>query len=231
LTGTFVHYDAPSQYELSLAQAVLRVNTRVTDLYNVPHNQFHEQLRLTIEALRETQENEMINGSFGLLRSAADSQRIADRDRRPTPDDMDDLLARVWKEPGFFLAHPRAIAAFGQECTERSIYPTPTSVNGVTVAAWRGIPILPCNKIPITSSNSNSRTSILLIRTGASNQGVVGLHQTGIPDEVEPSLSVRFMNIDNTAVMSYLVTVYYSVAVHVPDALGILENVRLDRLP
>ncbi len=25
----------------------------------------------------------------------------------PTPDDLDELLALVWKKPAFFLAHPR----------------------------------------------------------------------------------------------------------------------------
>ncbi len=65
------------------------------------------------------------------------------------------------------------------------------------------------------------------MRTGEAVQGVVGLHQTGIPDEVQPSLNVRFMNIDEKGVISYLVSAYYSVAVLVPDALGILENVEV----
>ena len=56
-------------------------------------------------------------------------------------------------------------------------------------------------------------------------EGVIGLHQTGIPDEYQPSLNVRFMGIDEKAIISYLVSTYYSVAVLVPDALGILEEV------
>ncbi len=87
---------------------------------------------------------------------------------------------------------------------------------------WRGVPLLPCNKIPITG---DSTTSILAMRTGEENQGVIGLHQTGIPDEVEPSLSVRFMGIDEKAIISYLVSAYYSAAILVPDAVGVLENV------
>ncbi len=65
------------------------------------------------------------------------------------------------------------------------------------------------------------------MRTGEENQGVIGLHQTGLPDEYEPSLSVRFMGINEHAVMSYLVSAYYSAAVLVPDALGILEHVEI----
>ena len=67
------------------------------------------------------------------------------------------------------------------------------------------------------------------MRTGEDKQGVVGLHQTGIPDEYQPSLNVRFMNINEQAVISYLVSLYYSAAVLVPDALGVLENVEIGR--
>jgi CRP-like cAMP-binding protein len=64
LPATFVDYDAaPREYQLSVAQAVLRVHTRVEDLYNQPMNQFEQQLRLTIEALRERQELEMVNNA------------------------------------------------------------------------------------------------------------------------------------------------------------------------
>ena len=45
-----------------------------------------------------------------------------------------------------------------------------------------------------------------------------------LPDEVEPGLNVRFMSINEKAVISYLVTAYFSAAVLVPDALGILED-------
>ena len=62
------------------------------------------------------------------------------------------------------------------------------------------------------------------MRTGETNEGVIGLHQTGIPDEYEPGLSVRYMGINEKAVINYLVTTYYSAAVLVPDALGVLED-------
>ena len=64
------------------------------------------------------------------------------------------------------------------------------------------------------------------MRTGEDDQGVVGLHQTGIPDEYEPGLNVRFMGINEKAIISYLVSAYYSAAVLVPDALGILRERR-----
>ncbi|HTN84724.1 MAG TPA: Crp/Fnr family transcriptional regulator, partial [Sorangium sp.] len=201
-------------------------HTRVADLFNDPMNQVKEQLRLTIEALRETQEHELINNrEFGLLHSADVKQRLQTRTGTATPDDLDELLCRRRKSR-VLLAHPLAIAAFGRECSRRGLYPQTVELNGTTVRSWRGVPLLPCDKIPITGGGV---TSILVMRTGLEDQGVVGLHQTGIPDEVEPSLNVRFMGISDKAIMSYLVSAYYSAAVLIPDALGILENVQIGR--
>jgi Phage capsid-like protein/Cyclic nucleotide-binding domain len=225
LPSTFVDYEAsPREYELSVAQTVLRVHTRVADLYNQPMNQFEQQLRLTVEALKERQENEMVNNrEFGLLHNADFSQRIHTRTGPPTPDDLDELLSRRRKTE-FLLAHPKTIAAFARECNRRGIYPTSTQFAGHAIPAWRDVPILPCSKIPISATHTSS---IIAMRTGEEEQGVIGLHQAGIPDEYQPSTSVRFMGIDEKAVMSYLVTAYYSVAVLVPDALGILEGVEV----
>ncbi|MEU4195349.1 family 2B encapsulin nanocompartment shell protein [Kribbella sp. NPDC026611] len=227
LPGTYVDYDpAPREYELSVAQTILRVRARVADLYNDPMDQTEQQLRLTIEALRERQEHELINNrEFGLLHNADYQQCIYTRTGPPTPDDFDELLTRR-RKPKLLLAHPRAIAAFGRECTRRKIYPATTTVDGKTVHAWRNVPLLPCDKIPISSSNT---TSVLVLRTGADDEGVIGLHQTGLPDEYEPGLNVRFLGISEKAIISYLVGTYYSVAVLVPDALGVLENVELGR--
>ncbi|GAA4133602.1 family 2B encapsulin nanocompartment shell protein [Actinomadura keratinilytica] len=226
LPGTFVDYELhPREYELSVAQTVLRVHTRVADLYNKPMDQVEQQLRLTIEALRERQEHELINNpDFGLLANADLRQRVPTRSGPPTPDDMDELLSLVWKDPAFFLAHPRAIAAFGRECNRRGIYPDTVDVGGHKIPAWRGVPIYPCNKIPVSATRTSS---ILLMRTGEAAQGVIGLHQTGIPDEYQPGLSVRFMGIDERAIISYLVSAYYSAAILVPDALGVLDSVEV----
>jgi CRP-like cAMP-binding protein len=225
LPATFVDYEtSPREYELSVAQTVLRVHSRVADLYNQPMDQVEQQLRLTIQALRERQEHEMINNpEFGLLANSDLRQRIQTQSGPPTPDDFDELLSRR-RNSHFFLAHPHAIAAFGRECNKRGLYPQSIELNGSMVPTWRGVPVLPCNKIPITDQRT---TSVIVMRTGEDSQGVVGLHQTGLPDEYEPSLSVRFMGIDEKAVISYLVSAYYSCAILVPDALGVLENVQI----
>jgi len=227
LPATFVDYEvSPREYELSVAQTVLRVHSRVADLFNEPMNQTEQQLRLTIEALRERQEYELVNNrDFGLLHNADLTQRIPTRSGPPTPDDFDELLSRR-RKPRFFLAHPRTIAAFGRECNKRGLYPTSIDFDGNKIPAWRDVPIFPCSKIPITEARTSS---VLVMRTGEDDQGVVGLTQTGLPDEYEPGLNVRFMGINDKAIISYLVSAYYSAAVLVPDALGILEDVEISR--
>ncbi|WP_069622081.1 family 2B encapsulin nanocompartment shell protein [Streptomyces niveus] len=227
LPGAYVDYELkPREYELSVAQTVLRIHTRVADLYNGPMNQTEEQLRLTIEALRERQEHELVNNrEFGLLNNCDYGQRIQPFDGAPTPDDLDELLCRR-RGTKVFLAHPKTIAAIGRELNSRGLYPDHVDLGGQQVPAWRGVPILPCGKIPITKEKTSS---IIAMRTGEENQGVIGLRQTGLPDEYEPGLSVRFMGISEQAIMSYLVSTYYSAAVLVPDALGVLENVQIAR--
>ncbi|MEU4350656.1 family 2B encapsulin nanocompartment shell protein [Streptomyces sp. NPDC023838] len=224
---TYVDYEgSPREYELSVAQTVLKVHSRVADLYNQPMNQTEQQLRLTVEALRERQEDELINNrEFGLLANCDYGQRLQPHDGVPCPDDMDELLSRR-RGSKLFLAHPRAIAAFGRECGKRGLVPESIDVNGNRIPTWRGVPIFPCNKIPVSDART---TSIICMRTGEADQGVIGLQQSGIPDEIEPSLSVRFMGIDEQAIISYLVTAYYSAAILVPDALGVLENVEVSR--
>ncbi|MCA2224108.1 family 2B encapsulin nanocompartment shell protein [Nonomuraea aurantiaca] len=225
LPGTFVDYElSPREYELSVAQTVLRVHSRVSDLYNQPMNQLDQQLRLSIEALRERQEHELVtNRDFGLLHNVDARQRISTYGGPPTPDDLDELLSRR-KKTRYYLAHPRAIAAFGRQCNARGVYPDPVQLDGSRLTAWRGVPILPCDKIPISREGT---TSIFAFRTGEEDSGVVGLHQTGIPDEYQPGLSVRLAGVDGKGIMSYLVSAYYSAAVLLPDALGMLENVEV----
>lgn len=227
LSATYVDYDAgPREYPLSVAQTTLRVHTRVADLFSKPMDQTQQQLRLTVEELREQQEHEMLNNpDFGLLHNVAFAQRIRTRTGPPGPDDMDELLSRR-RSTAFFLAHPKAIAAFRRECTGRGIYPQDLLVEGRAHTAWRGVPVLPSNKIPISADGTSS---ILAMRVGEESSGVVGLQPTNLPDQHSPGLNVRFTGIDELAVMSYLVSCYYSAAVLVPDALGVLENVELGR--
>ena len=223
IPATFVDYEEwGREYVLNAVNTAVDVHTRVSDLYSSPHNQIKEQLRLTIETVKERQESELINNKeYGLLNNIVDSQRVKSRTGFPTPDDFDELLSKVWKEPAFFLAHPQAIAAFGRECTRRGVPPPTVALFGSQFITWRGVPIIPCDKLKVT----NGKTNILLLRTGESRQGVVGLYQPNLPGQQSMGLSVRFMGINHKAIASYLVSLYCSLAVLTDDAIAVLENV------
>jgi hypothetical protein len=227
LPEIYVDYEEkPREYTLNAVTTVLDVQTRISDLYRSPHDQIREQLRLMIEKVKERQENELVNNTeYGLLNNVASEFKVKARKGAPTPDDLDELIAKVWKEPCFFLAHPRAIAAFGRECTRRGVPPPTVNLFGSQFLTWRGIPLVPSDKLAI----KNEKTSILLVRTGERKQGVIGLFQPGLPGEVSPSLSVRFMGINHKAIASYLISLYCSIAVLTEDAIGVLENVNVDQ--
>ena len=227
LPQTFVDYvENPREYLLTAVNTVLDVHTRVSDLYSSPYNQISEQLRLTIETIKERQESELINNKeYGLLSNIVARQRLKPINGAPTPDDLDELLALVWKEPGFFLAHPKTIAAFGRECTRRGVPPPTVNLFGSQFITWRGVPLIPSNKVRVVDGKS----SIILIRTGESRQGVVGLYQPNLPGEQSPGLSVRFMGIDHRAIASYLVSLYCSLAVLTDDAIAVLEDVEIGK--
>src|ERR1700677_1753967 len=62
LPQTYVDYEEhPREYMLSAVNTVVDIHTRVSDLYSVPYNQITEQLRLTIEIVKERQESELTN--------------------------------------------------------------------------------------------------------------------------------------------------------------------------
>lgn len=227
LPQTFVDYEEnPREYMLCAVNTVVDVHTRISDLYSSPHNQIGEQLRLSIEVIKEQQESQLINSAeYGLLNNIAPSQHVQSPDGLPTPDAMDSLIAKVWKEPAFFLAHPEAIAAFGRECTRRGVPPATVTMFGSPFLTWRGIPIVPSNKVPV----ENGKSSIILLRVGQSRQGVVGLFQPNLPGEQSMGLSVRFMGINDKAIASYLVSLYCSLAVLTEDAAAVLENVDITK--
>lgn len=229
----FVNYETnPREYVLNPISTIVKISTQVSDIFSKPYDQSEEQLRLCVESMRERQDFELINNcDYGLLKNAANSQRISTRNGYPTPDDLDELIAKVWKAPSFFLAHPRAIAAFGRECTRRGVPPVTVNLYGSQFISWRGIPLVPSNKLLIDGkldpAGETGRTNILLIRTGEENQGAIGLYQENLPGEQSEGLSVRFMGIDYQGIGSYLLLLYSSACILSKDAVGVLENVEI----
>lgn len=227
LPQTFVPYEEqPKEIFLNAVSTILDVHTRVHDLYSSPYDQTKEQLRLIIETVKERQESELINNpSYGMLSQVVPTQRLNTLTGPPTPDDLDNLIAKVWKQPAFFLAHPDAIAAFGRECTRRGVPPPTVSLFGAQFLTWRGLPIVPSDKLPL----ENGRTKIILLRTGEQRQGAIGLFQPCLTGEQSPGLSVRFMGINRQAISSYLISLYCSLALLTDDAIAVLDDVDVTR--
>ncbi len=233
--GYVEYQQKPREYILNSISTIINVDTAVQDVYSSPYDQTKEQLHLAIESLRERQESQIINNDdYGLLKNIAESQRIKkprNKAGSPMPDDLDELLSKVWKDPSFFLAHPRAIAAFERECTRRGVPPTTISTFGGTFIQWRGIPLIPTDKLFVDGlknpKSQTGKTNILLVRTGESKRGVVGLHQTGLQNEQGRGLSVRFRGVDNKGLASYLLSLYCSVAILADDAIAVLEDVEV----
>ncbi len=227
LPQTYVDYEtSPRELTLRAISTLLDIHTRVSDLYSSPHDQITQQLRLTIETIKERQESELVNNpEYGLLAQATPEQTISTLTGPPTPDDLDSLITKVWKTPSFFLTHPLGVAAFGREATRRGVPPVVVSLFGAQFITWRGIPIVPSDKVPV----EGAKTKFILVRTGEERQGVVGLFQPGLVGEQAPGLSVRFTGINRSAVASYLVTLYSSLAVLTDDALAVLDDVAVDK--
>ncbi len=224
---TYADYEEnPREYRLSSINAVVNVQTRMGDLFSNPYDQVREQLRVVVEGVKERQENELLNNAeYGLLNNVPDAQKISTRKGAPTPDDLDELLTKVWKEPSLFLAHPRAIAAFGRECTRRGVPPPTVTLFGTPFLTWRGIPLIPTDKIRV--AGKVPKTKMLLIRVGERKQGVIGLFQPGLTGEQSPGLSVRFMGISDRGLASYLISLYCSASVLTDDAIAVLDDVEV----
>jgi len=231
----YVEYQhKPREYTLSSISTIINVDTAVADVYSSPYDQTKEQLHLAVESLKERQESQLINNDdYGLLKNVVESQTVTPVTKAgaPTPDDLDELISKVWKEPSFFLAHPRAVAAFERECTKRGVPPVTASIFGGTFILWRGIPIIPTDKLLVDGvknpKSKAGKTNILLLRTGESRRGVVGLYQAGLQNEHSRGLSVRFRGVDNKGLASYLLSLYCSTAILADDAIALLKDVEV----
>ncbi len=173
---TFVDYSAsPREYSLSAIQTVVRVHTRQRFIQRAIRstrgaNAAHHRRDQREARVGADQSLQVWPAPFGRFCNATQHAL-----RSSDPDDLDDLLALVWKKPAFFLAHPEAIAAFERECTWRGVPPVTESLFGYPIVHWRGVPMIPCDKLEIKSRDriheGLGTTNILLLRVGEADQG------------------------------------------------------------
>ena len=213
---------------LNAVTTVLDVQTRVSDLYSHPFDQIQEQLRLLIEKVKERQESELINNKdYGLLdqhgqvHADQDAQGPADAGRSRRAD-------RQGLEGAVVLPRP---PARHRRVRPRVHAPRRAASDRQRCSARRSSPGAGCRSCRPTrcASTGNGKTKILLLRTGEKKQGVVGLFQPGVPGEVAPSLSVRFMGIDRRADRFLPHLALLLAGGLTDDALGVLEDVDVGR--
>lgn len=228
------------EIRLEILQTVLKVHTRIPELYSDTHNQLEQQMALAAEYLYETKENMLFNHhDFGLMNQCS-PVRKSDKEQPITPDVLDSLVQAVWKTPHFFLMHPVALQAFHKETNRLGISLETCEMLGGTFSMWRGFPILPSNKLHLTYRPGREKdnihlhlidrpegactTNVMLLRMGAEKQGVISLYAEGTEGSQRfPFIKIDFMGIDDTSVASYLMTMYVGLAVPTPTAVAIAK--------
>ena len=231
LPETFVDYEEnPREYILSAVTTVLDVQTRISDLYSSPNDQIQEQLRL---AHREGEgaAGERADQQHGLRparQRRADRMRITTRTGAPTPDDLDELIAKVWKEPAFFLAHPRGHRRF----RPRVHAPRRAAADGDAVrlaVPHLARPAAGAVRQGASRRRTARRRSCCCARARRSRASSA-CSSRACPARSAPSLSVRFMGI-NRARHRVLPRSRSTarLAVLTEDALGVLEDVEVGK--
>jgi hypothetical protein len=220
-------YDpAPREIPLNTIQSVVRIASQVSALYSDTYDQLQSQLGVAAEYIYETMENLVFNHpDYGLLQNV-DAKMQIKVDGPPTPDVLDDLLALAWRRPDCFCMHPAALAQFRKSANARSLNLEEVEVFGSPFTSWRGLPIMPTNKLWLTNEGGKgfgvqATTSVLLTRFGVAKQGVVCLCAEGLEANSRlPFINVDFMGLSDDAVARYLLSTHTAMAVLSPGALA-----------
>jgi hypothetical protein len=241
LAPSYALYDPnPHRIFLEPVQAIVKVHTLVPTLFSNNYDQLQQQIDITADYIYEMEENLLFNHPrFGLLQNVRAPYNVT-VDEPPSPNLLDDMLARVWVEPDLFAMHAEALHAFRTRANDLGIQLEVVERCGGRFTAWRGVPIFPTNKLHLRSKSaassageehelvdrvpSISTTHVVLMRTGEAKQGVVGLYAANNKGSNRyPEISVEFMRISDDAVASYVLTMHMAAAVLTPNALSVAE--------
>ncbi|WP_147326217.1 hypothetical protein [Hydrogenophaga borbori] len=167
-------------------------------------------LRRATEAVEAWCTSELINNPrHGWLSRVPPTQVLLPLSGPPTPDDLDDLLAKAGRTPTFFLTHPLVIAAFERECARTGVRPAPTVLFDARVLTWRDTPLIPCDTLSLV----DGKGKVLLLCAG----------------DGRPAPPVRACGNQRRAIATYLIVLHQALAGHAPDALAVLEDVEIGR--
>ncbi|WPY01012.1 Cyclic nucleotide-binding domain-containing protein [Candidatus Trichorickettsia mobilis] len=216
-----------TENQLDIIQATITLNTKNNnENYS---QQLDEQLEIAAKKMEDREEWEIINNKkYGLLNNIS-SAMSCDAQLKPlTPDNFDDLLSLVWNKPSFFLANPKAIAVFAKKCTHNSIVLETVEMFGSSFITWRGVPIIPSNNMVVNNNSGIQSASILLMRIGEKEKGVVGLYKGNSNLYKTSNLTIEPIADANEDIISkYKITRHFSVFILALDAIAVLRNVSL----
>lgn len=201
----------PEEIEMVAIETLVKIPSKIYDVMNYPHNQTNHQIRLTIENLYEQQEKYFINNIHtGLIAYCSKNNRIKTYNSQISPDILDDLLALVWNKPSFYLVHPIILTEICKACNNKALNMGTTELFGYQFITWRGLPIVPCDKIPYSTS---SNTYAFLIRTGTNDSGVVQLYNMTPTKSGHSGIFIESSMTDNLGSVNTRITLYTNVAV------------------
>ena len=234
LPETFVDYEEkPREYTLSAISTVLDVHTRVSDLYSQPFDQIREQLRLTIESVKERQESELVNSDdYGLLKSAAPSMRVKTRAGPP-----DTGRSRRADLAGLEGAGVLPGAPARDRCVRTGVHATRRSAGDgddvrLAVPHVARHPAHPVRQAARRRQGARGRW-------GGQDQHPLAAHgredaressgssSRACPASRPPVCRSASWGSTGGAIASYLISLYCSAAVLTDDALGVLEHVEV----
>lgn len=217
--GNIPYIKDPHVVKLYAVETILKIPSTVLDIYNIPHGQLTQQLKLTLEMIMEASEDlSFFHENYGLLPYCKEHDRMLDPESKNLPHILDTMMEHVWIKPSFFVMHQSSLRQLLFDCTSMGIYPSTIDVFGCSFISWRGIPILPSNKL-----DNGGKSYIFLMRTGEDVRGVVMLKNSSLTHNKIKSLSVKEKSTDSKGISSFHIAYYCNVAVLSPDAIICVE--------
>jgi hypothetical protein len=223
--------EKPDVLELYAIETIIKIPSKVDDIFNLPHNQKEIQIHLTLEKIFERKElllfyfghtddnydkNDGRKDQYGLLNYCVNHNKVLYAKGAFSLDYLDHMLSNVWIKPTFFVLHPDMLYHINTLCTQKGIHPETTELMGHKFATWRGIPLLPTDKLKRPNKNIYD---IFLIRSGESDNGVVQLINNNISYEQTASLVVKENSTDDYGMTNLRISYYFNVAVLSSDAI------------
>jgi len=119
-------------------------------------------------------------------------------------------LRKYGKEPAFFLAHPRAIAAFGRECTRRGVPPPTVNIFGSPFLTWARP--LDCADRQVGDQRRQNKYPAAT-PPGKRNKAWSACSSREFPEKLCPAFLFVSWAFNHRAVASYLISLYCSLAI------------------